>query len=77
MAPETHDQPEHTIVVRSSSDRRNRKVTPAAFRQRVRKYPGADATRSVLCGGTRFNLFLERAVNGVQNALLLIFRTRY
>ena len=38
MAPETHDQPEHTIVVRSSSDRRNRKVTPAAFRQRVRKY---------------------------------------
>ena len=44
MTPETHDQPEqrpeHTIVVvRSSSDRRNRRVTPAEFRQRVRKYP--------------------------------------
>lgn len=43
MTPETHDPPKHrpahTIVVREPPDRRNHKVRPDEFRQRVRKYP--------------------------------------
>lgn len=51
MTPETHGQPdhrpEHIIALRSSSDRRNRRVTPAEFRQRVRKYPRDELLQAV------------------------------
>ena len=39
MNEQPKQQPAQTIVVRSSPDRRNHKVRPAEFRQRVRKYP--------------------------------------
>lgn len=80
MAPETSGQPEQelweTIVVKESPDRRNHRVSPAEFRQRVRRYPRDELLRGIarvsaeLAGSRGSSSNIDRQWSAVQEGHL-------